>query len=113
MNEWTWTRWWFVGWLLVAFGFGLQTITRLSGAQEFYDGRASEINVATWNLLMGGIKSGLFTVVLLYNRERDFKARLLDALAKVKLVHSTVKVTPTGDGLLLSPSPTPISRRGC
>lgn len=57
-----------------------------------------------WNLLMVQFGSQ-------YNRERDFKARLLEALAKVKLVYPSVKVTPTDDGLLLSPSPTPISAR--
>lgn len=66
MSEWTWTRWWLVGWLLVATGFGLQTINRLSGAQEFYDERTGDLNVATWNLLMGGIESGLLTVGLLF-----------------------------------------------
>lgn len=57
-----------------------------------------------WNLLMVQFGSQ-------YNRERDFKARLLEALAKVKLVYPSVKVTPTDDGLLLSPSPTPISAK--
>ena len=57
-----------------------------------------------WNLLMVQFGSQ-------YTRERDFKAELLKALAKVKLVYSTVKVTSTDDGLLLSPSPTPISAR--
>ena len=66
MNEWTWTRWWLIGWLLVATGFGLQAINRLSGAQEFYDERTGDMNVATWNLLVGGIESGLLTVGLLF-----------------------------------------------
>ena len=57
-----------------------------------------------WNLLMVQFGSQ-------YNRERAFKARLLEALAKVKLVYPNAKVTPTDDGLLLSPSPTPISAR--
>ena len=57
-----------------------------------------------WNLLMVQFGSQ-------YTRERDFKAELLKALAKVKLVYSTVKVTSTDDGLLLSPSPTPSSAR--
>ena len=66
MNEWTWTRWWLIGWLLVATGFGLQAINRLSGAQEFYDERTGDMNVATWTLLVGGIESGLLTVGLLF-----------------------------------------------
>ncbi|MGB3674074.1 MAG: replication protein RepA [Candidatus Nanopelagicales bacterium] len=57
-----------------------------------------------WNLLMVQFGSQ-------YTRERAFKTELLKALAKVKLVYSLVKVTPTDDGLLLSPSPTPISAR--
>lgn len=57
-----------------------------------------------WNLLAVQFGSQ-------YKLERNFKRDLLAALTKVKLVYSTVKVTPTDDGLLLSPSPTPISAR--
>ncbi len=57
-----------------------------------------------WNLLAVQFGSQ-------YKLERQFKAELLKALAKVKLVYPSVKVTPTDDGLLLSPSPTPISAK--
>lgn len=46
-----------------------------------------------------------------YERLRDFKAELLRALPKVLTVYPNAKVTPTTDGLLLSPSPTPIASR--
>lgn len=46
-----------------------------------------------------------------YNELRFFKRDLLRALPKVQLVYPAAKVTPTADGLLLSPSPTPISSR--
>lgn len=57
-----------------------------------------------WNLLMVQFGSQ-------YTETRFFKRDLLTALAKVKLVYPAAKVTPTDDGLLLSPSPTPISPR--
>ena len=57
-----------------------------------------------WNLLAVQFGSQ-------YKLERQFKAELLKAVAKVKLVYPNVKVTPTDDGLLLSPSPTPISAK--
>jgi len=44
-----------------------------------------------------------------YARLRDFRERLLEALPKVQAVYPAVKVTVTTDGLLLSPSPTPIA----
>lgn len=46
-----------------------------------------------------------------YTRLRDFRTELLKALPKVLAVYPKAKVTPTADGLLLSPSPTPISAR--
>lgn len=46
-----------------------------------------------------------------YTRLRAFRTELLKALPKVLAVYPKAKVTPTTDGLLLSPSPTPISAR--
>lgn len=46
-----------------------------------------------------------------YKQLRQFKAELLRALPKVLAVYPNAKVTPTTDGLLLSPSPTPIASR--
>ena len=69
--------------------------------------RGSYLRAATlvpWNLLAVQFGSQ-------YKLERQFKAELLKAVAKVKLVYPNVKVTPTDDGLLLSPSPTPISAK--
>ena len=43
--------------------------------------------------------------------ERDFKSELLKTFPKVQIVYPGLKVKPTDDGLLLSPSPTPISAR--
>lgn len=66
MSEWSWARWWLAGWTLVACGFGLQTVNRLSGAQSFYDERTNVMNAATWDLLVGGIESALLTMGLLF-----------------------------------------------
>ncbi len=46
-----------------------------------------------------------------YTRLRDFRERLLEVLPKVLAVYPDAKVKPTADGLLLSPSRTPISPR--
>lgn len=46
-----------------------------------------------------------------YKLERQFKAKLLEALPKVFAVYPAAKVKPTTDGLLLSPSPTPVGSR--
>ena len=46
-----------------------------------------------------------------YGRARDFRNELLKALPKVQLVYPGVKVTVTDDGLLLSPTVTPVSAR--
>lgn len=43
-----------------------------------------------------------------YARLRDFRERLLEALPKVQVVYPKARVRVTSDGLLLSPSPTPI-----
>ncbi len=43
--------------------------------------------------------------------QRFFKRDLLKTLPKVLAVYSSAKVKPTADGLLLSPSPTPVSAR--
>lgn len=46
-----------------------------------------------------------------YAHLRQFRVELLKQLPKVLAVYPAAKVTPTTDGLLLSPSPTPISSR--
>lgn len=46
-----------------------------------------------------------------YKEPHRFKSRLLEALPKVLAVYPAAKVTPTTDGLLLSPSPTPVGSR--
>ncbi len=46
-----------------------------------------------------------------YRLLRQFRAKLLEALPKVLVVYPKAKIKPTADGLLLSPSPTPICSR--
>ena len=44
-----------------------------------------------------------------YKRERDFKARFLPALRQVLLAYPEAKVIVTDDGLMLRPSPPPVT----
>ncbi len=46
-----------------------------------------------------------------YRLQRQFRAELLKALPRVLAVYPSARVTPTGDGLLLSPSRTPVASR--
>ena len=66
MDEWPWRRWWLLGWIVVAALFVGQTVNRLSGAREFYDGTSGLVQVATWNLLVGAIESGFLSLGLLF-----------------------------------------------
>lgn len=64
----------------------------------------SQSTLVPWSLLAEQFGSQ-------YKHLRQFRAELLKALPRVLAVYPKAKVTPTETGLLLSPSPTPISSR--
>ncbi len=93
---------------------------RALSALRTHGGGGLPIDIYTWlaHRMSYLSKSTLVPWVLLsqqfgsqYTRLRAFREKLLDALPKVLTVYPAAKVRPTADGLLLSPSPTPISRR--
>ncbi len=91
---------------------------RALGALRTTGGGGLQLDMYTWlSHRMSYLRSStLVPWVLLsqqfgsqYTHIRQFKAKLLVALPKVLAVYPAAKVTPTADGLLLSPSPTPIA----
>jgi hypothetical protein len=66
MNDWTWSRWWLLGWTVAAVLFAAQAVNRLNGAEDFYDGASGLVQLATWNLLTGAIESGFLALGLLF-----------------------------------------------
>jgi hypothetical protein len=46
-----------------------------------------------------------------YGRVRNFRANIIKALPVVRLAYPTANVSPSSDGLILKPSPLPVSRK--
>ena len=93
---------------------------RALGALRTHGGGGLQLDLYTWlaHRMSYLRKSTLVPWALLaqqfgsqYAHLRQFRAKLLLALPKVQLVYPNAKITVTDDGLLLSPSPTPIGPR--